>query len=339
MSPSMDVFNSDAFSVQSLTAAINETPFVPGRLGQLGIFEEQGITTTAISIERQGETLALVPVTPRGGVPTPHSPGKRSMRLLETVRLALTDAVYADEVQNVRAFGSEEAVETVVATVNRRNEQMGRKLDVTLEHHRIGAIKGVVYDSDGTQEIHNLFTIFGVTQYAEINFDLANVAPASGAVSKKCSEVIRKIEDELGGLPATGVQCMCGSAFFDDLIAHSEIRDTFQAQNAAQLRERTARRSLFYGGITFEEYRGKVGSIQYIPDDKAHFFPLGVPGLFLTRFAPADYEETVNTLGLPRYAKQAPDPDGMGRKRVLEVQSNPINLCTRPKVLIKARRT
>lgn len=337
--PSMDVFNSDAFSVQTLTAAVNEVPFVPGRLGQLGIFEEEGVTTTAVSVERQGETLALVPVTPRSGPPTAHSPDKRSLRLLSTVRLALTDAVNADEVQNVRAFGSEMDVDTVANVVNRRNAQMARKIDATLEHHRIGAIKGVIYDSNGTTVLFDLFSIFDVQQHSEIDFDLDNGTPASGAVMKKCNDVIRKIEDELGGLPMAGVHAMCGSAFFDDLVAHGEIRETFQAQNAAQLRERTARRSLFYAGITFEEYRGRVGTNQYVGDDKAHFFPLGVPGLFLTRFAPADYEETVNTMGLPRYAKQAPDPDGMGRKRVLEVQSNPINLCTRPKVLIKAKRT
>jgi hypothetical protein len=335
----MDVFNSDAFSVQTLTAAVNEVPFVPGRLGQLGIFEEEGVTTTAISVERQGETLALVPVTPRAGVPTPHSPDKRKLTFLPTVRLALTDAVNADEVQNVRAFGSEMQMETIQNLVTRRNAQMARKIDATLEHHRIGAIKGVVYDADGATVLYNLFSIFGVEQHSEIDFDLDNATPGSGAVMKKCNDVIRKIEDELGGLPMDGVHAMCGSAWFDDLVAHGEIRETFQAQNAAQLRERTARRSLFYAGITFEEYRGKVGTTQYVGDDKAHFFPVGVPGLFLTRFAPADYEETVNTMGLPRYSKQAPDPDGMGRKRVLEVQSNPINLCTRPKTLIKAKRT
>ncbi len=28
----LDIFNDDAFSLSSLTAAINETPYVPGRL-------------------------------------------------------------------------------------------------------------------------------------------------------------------------------------------------------------------------------------------------------------------------------------------------------------------
>jgi hypothetical protein len=59
----------------------------------------------------------------------------------------------------------------------------------------------------------------------------------------------------------------------------------------------------------------------------------GVPDLFITRFAPADYVETVNTIGLPRYAKQIPMRNGKGIE--LEVQTNPINLCTQPGVLLK----
>ena len=59
--------------------------------------------------------------------------------------------------------------------------------------------------------------------------------------------------------------------------------------------------------------------------------PKGVPELFITRFAPADYEETVNTEGLPFYAKQYSSQNGKGRH--LEVQMNAISICTRPKAL------
>ena len=51
----------------------------------------------------------------------------------------------------------------------------------------------------------------------------------------------------------------------------------------------------------------------------------------LSHFGPADYTETVNTIGLPRYAKQYPMPNGKGIN--LEVQMNAISLCTRPEVL------
>ena len=54
--------------------------------------------------------------------------------------------------------------------------------------------------------------------------------------------------------------------------------------------------------------------------------------------APADFVETANTIGLPRYAKQAVDQQ-FARWVMLHVQSNPLPICTRPRVLIKGKRT
>jgi len=48
--------------------------------------------------------------------------------------------------------------------------------------------------------------------------------------------------------------------------------------------------------------------------------------------APADFVETANTIGLPRYAKQAVDQQ-FARWVMLHVQSNPLPICTRPQVL------
>jgi len=56
--------------------------------------------------------------------------------------------------------------------------------------------------------------------------------------------------------------------------------------------------------------------------------PEGKPGLFLTRFAPANYNETVNTKGLPYYVKSKAKDFDKGVD--MEGQSNPMNLCTSP---------
>ena len=70
---------------------------------------------------------------------------------------------------------------------------------------------------------------------------------------------------------------------------------------------------------------------------KAHLFPVGVPGLFRTVYAPADYVETVNTNGLPRYSKQWLSQNG---KRIeMEAQSNPLSYCTRPTSLLLGKNT
>ncbi len=329
--PGMDIFEQDAFSCVELTAAVNEEPYVPGRIGQLGVFDERGIRTTRCSVEKRGNTLALIPVTQRGSSPIKNVKDQRDLRDVSTVRVALSDDIQADEVQNIRAFGTESELQAVQQEVSDRQRFMTQKMDATLEHHRIGAIKGQILDADGSTVILNLFTWMGVSQVAEHKFNFS--AAAVGAIRTKCSEIIRSIEDELGGVPYDGIQGFCDSTFFDELVAHEEVRETFMYQEGARLRERTARRSIFFGGINFEEYRGNVGGVAYIAAGKCHFFPTGSPGLLLTRFAPADYWDTVNTLGLPRYSRQFADPSGADRYRTVELQSNVIHLCTRPRVL------
>ena len=54
------IFEDDAFSVSSLTAAINEQEYLPGRISSLGLFREEGISTLTVQIEKDGETLALL---------------------------------------------------------------------------------------------------------------------------------------------------------------------------------------------------------------------------------------------------------------------------------------
>jgi len=183
----------------------------------------------------------------------------------------------------------------------------------------------------------DLFQFFGVSQETEIDFDLDNASPAKGALYKKCAEVIRTIGDNLGGLPYAGINGLCGNGFYDDLITHPQAEETFKYQQGATLRDRQPWRTFDIHGIHFENYRGGVGATSFVDTNKCHFYPVGVPEFFMTYFAPADYVETVNTLGLPLYAKTVPMPNGKGV--TIEMQSNPLSICTRPKALLVARRT
>ena len=127
---------------------------------------------------------------------------------------------------------------------------------------------------------------------------------------------------------------------FKPLILHPEVALAFERQHDnAFARADMVYDQVIYGGITFENYKGFIGDTPFIDTDKAHFFPVGVQGLFVNYFAPADFVEAVNTIGLPRYAKQAPDPSGMNRFIQLHAQMNPLPICTRPRVLIKGKRT
>lgn len=333
-----DVFRPDLFTMQALTAAVNEMPYVPGRLKELGLFEENGVATTSIVIEKKGSTLSLVSTKHRGAAGQTQADDKRTGIAIEIPHLPQNDTLMADSVQGVREFGSEAALRTVTAARDEKLEKMQRNLEYTHEYHRLGAIQGKIYDADGTTVILDLFTAFGVAEPTEVDFDLDNGSPAPGAIRLKCNAIHRAMSTALGAQPYSGIYAPCGDTFFDQLTQSAEVRETFlQQQEASELRNDhgVPYQQFRYGGIVFENYRG-AGAVA-VGDTKCRFVPLGVPGLCITRYAPANYMDAVNTVGLPFYSSAHPLPHGKGVD--LEVQSNPIHICTRPQVLLRARNT
>jgi hypothetical protein len=204
-------------------------------------------------------------------------------------------------------------------------------------------VKGTILNGDGST-LYNLFTEFGVSQETEVAFDLSNGSPANGVLRKTCATIVRKIAENLGGVPFVGVHAFCGDAFFDDLLAHKEVTDSYKNTPMAEVLRSgyvypnglKIHGAFEFGGIVFENYRGAVGATSFVNTDKCHIFPVGTPGLFRTVYAPADYVETVNTLGLPRYARQYLMDNGKGIN--LDTQMNALSYCTRPKTLMQGRR-
>lgn len=326
----LDIFNNNAFGVLPLTLAINEQPHVPGRIGQMGLFEWAGVPTTSVAIDSIKGVLKLVPTTPRGGPGHQHTSPKANVRNLSTVHIELNDAVNADEVQGVREFGQENRLKTVQSVVSGKFGTMQRDVDATIEHMMMGAVKGQVLDADGSTVLLDLYQEFGVTALAPVDFVLGT---STTNIKALCNQVVRANIDELGANPMGKVHAFCGDSFYDKLSTHSEVRDSYhRQQESAFLRSGSlAYESFEYGNIIWENYRGSVGGTPFIATDDCQFFVKGVPGLFVGRYAPADYMETVNTLGLPSYAKLIPKDNGKGAG--LEYQSNPLALCTRPRTL------
>lgn len=330
--PSMDIFNDDAFSLVSLSARANAADYTPSQLGDLGIFESDGITTTTAAIEYTEGRIALIEPTLRGGAGESTGDDDRKIVPFEVPHIQRDDAVLADEVQNIRAFGSEAEVETVLSRVDRKVAKHLRDLDVTLEHTRVGAIKGLVLSKKG-RTITDTWTKFAVAEPAAFVMGLDSDATQ---LRGKCLDLISAQEDALDEA-YTGAHALCGRDFWRALIEHKAVRETYlNTQQAAELRGAVAD-SFEFGGVTWHRYRTGAkataanAGAPFIAATEARFVFAGVPGLFLTRFAPADYEETVNTLGLPRYVKQYAMRNGKGRH--LEVQSNPLSICTKPSTL------
>ncbi|MEE5122109.1 major capsid protein [Pseudomonas alliivorans] len=323
------IFDDEAFSVATLTAAINEQPYLPGRISGLGLFQEEGIATLTVQIEKDGDTLALVPAGERGSSGFVVTGTKRHMIPFNTVHLPERFTIRADEIQGIRAFGSRTELQAVQDVINTRLAKARRQLDATHEFQRMGALNGLVLDADGKTPLLDIYSAFGV-QRQSLSMGLNDAATE---LRVKAGEALDMQEDALGSVTSSGSRAFCGKHFWNKLIVHKSVKDTYlNSAQASELRG-DARESFEFGGIVWERYRGKVAGISFVHDDEALLVPEGVPDLYISAFAPADYMETVNTQGIPYYSKLETLPFGKGVAG--EAQSNPLHLCTRPRAQIR----
>lgn len=320
-----NVFDPDAFSLQTLTSTMIKLAFTPSAIGDSGLFEAAGVPNLAALIEEIGDTVALVAIKPRNASGQVAELDKAKLHNLSIPHLPQRAAVMADSVQGVREFGSEGNAKTIEAERDKKLAKMRRQLDYTIEYHRLQALQGNYLDVNGTAQ--SAFTLFGTSQQT-VDFALNNAATK---VRSKCLTVQTTMEAQLGGVSYTGISAWCGATFWDNLITHALVEQTYlNTQMAAALRNGLLN-TLDFGDIRFKRYRGS--SAVGIAAKEAYAYPEGVPGMFLTRFAPAPYNETVNTIGLPYYAKAKENEWGTGVD--MQSQSNPLNICTRPSAVVK----
>ncbi len=323
-------FTNTAFSMTALTNAMNILPINYGRVENLNLFPSRSVRFRHITIEEHNGVLSLLPTQVPGA---PATVGKRKVRTFTIPHIPHDDVVLPEKVQGIRAFGSESELKALADVITDHLQLMRNKHAITLEHLRMGALKGIILDADGS-ELLNLYNEFEITPKV-VNFALGT---ATTDVKRKCLEVLRHIEDNLSGEYMTGIHALVSPEFFDALTSHAKVKEAYERwQEGAALRN-DMRSGFTFCGITFEEYRGQAtdpeGTVRrFIEKDTGHCFPVGTASTFTTYFAPADFNETVNTLGQPLYAKQ--EPRRFDRGTDLHTQSNPLPMCHRPGVLVK----
>ena len=326
-------FSADTFGAVALTAAINLLPNRYGRVGELGLMPARPVRLRNLAIEERNGVLSLLPTAVVGSPGTVGTRGKRKIRSFVIPHIPHDDVVLPEEVQGIRAFGSEGELAAMADVMALHLQSMRDKHAITLEHLRMGALKGVILDADGSV-LYDLYVEFGITPKT-ISFDLSNAATD---VKAKCLELKRHIEDNLRGEFMTGVGCLVSPEFFDALTGHAKVVKAWELWQQGEALRSDQRKGFTFAGVTFEEYRGQAtdpeGTVRrFIAQGEGHAFPVGTAQTFASYFAPADFNESVNTLGQPLYAKQ--EPRKFERGTDLHTQSNPLPMCHRPGVLVK----
>lgn len=327
-------FDQGGYGLAEMTQAINILPNLYTSLGEIGLFEFEGVTQRSVIIEQTEGKLSLLPSQPWGAPATVGSREGRSMRSFAVPHIPHDDAITVADVQGIRAVGSDDP-EQVAAVMNRKLRLMRRKHAATREYMEINALRGIVKDGAGTT-LYNYFTEFSLAQIS-VDFVLGT---AGTNVQGKCRDVLRNMEDNLLGETMTSAHALVSGEFFDKLIGHPKAEDAYKYFTSAggnPLREDMRRRFPFMG-IMFEEYRGSVtlsnGTTErLIPAGEGICFPIGTMDTFTTYGAPANLLETANTVGQEIYARQMIEPKGRWIDLMTEANILPVN--KRPRLAIR----
>lgn len=315
------------FNVKPLTEAINRLPVSPSLIRQLGIFTPKYLTTTYVDVEQKNGILTLVKNEARGasgqGVKSERKPSKT----FKMTHLPKDDVVLADEVQNIRAFGSENTAETVAEKVNEKLEAMKSDIELTREHLMLGALLGKIVDADGSA-IYDIYQEFGLTR-AEFTLDLTAKNVEVGAFFDTVKNALDK---KRSGETGTGWIVLASPEFMQSIVYHPTVKEIYlRHQEAAVYRDGKTNAKFSHMDIDFYQYNHEFDSGVKIPAGEAIILPKDTRKTFHEYFAPADMSIAVNTTAKPYYASREPLDHSKGWS--LHAQSNPLPLVLRPELV------
>ena len=322
------------FDCTEMTAAVNKLPALPVYFRRL--FEVKGVKTTTVSLDIRKGRIVLVSDSERNTAPEclAGRGAKREWKHISCAHLAMSDTLAPEDLQDVRAFGSNEPI-SAAEVYNDKMQQLKNNLTATMEFHRLGAVKGVVLDADGTNVLHDIFQTFDVTKKTQDITFPKTAADDANPILTSILKAKRHVERGMGGTPFGHIECVIGSDAYDMLTSHKLVRKYFEDWLAHRQDfgdNDYRKRGFTYGGLTFVERSDVVGGQTLVEDKKGHVSPVG-PGRFKQFHAPADWREPVNTMGLEYYSRMDVKPKGRGVD--IEVQSNPLTLCTYPEALVE----
>lgn len=323
----MNLLSSD-FEFMTLCKGINDAPVSLGPVSNSGLFKDQPCQSTKIGIEQVDNVLTLIRASLRGGIGDMHPSTGRTLIQLTAPHLRTSSTMLADSWQDRTGFNQQGAPANVLQEKDRIQAEHRMRIEATIDFQKTRALAGQILDADGSVMI-DLLAEFGVVQQT---IDCGLDTPTTNVANMIIAA--RRLSEAALGMAAAGSWIAFADAqFIDALRAHASVEAAVAGWQAASVLSADHRDgALVVGGVKFIEVSNRAGKT-YIDAGTALLCPEGVPDLFVTNFAPADYIEATNMEALPLYCKA--HELAFGRGLVLESQANPLSLCTRPRAVIK----
>ena len=331
----IDAFES-TFHNTWLTQQVPHVPFRPQLVGQMlaGEIMVEYPPSNAVQVDVTEGRIGVLSTKPQDADPQVVGPRPLASSFpVQSVHIPARATIYASQIEGKRRPG-EQQMQTIARTVNDRLRDMNQDFDLTFEMHRIGLLKGTVYDADGSTVLFNYFNLMGKSQQT-VDFAFSD---SSLDVNGKTRAVQDAIEDALGGLMYDGIAVVAGKNWYDAFVSHDGVEKTYLNYAAARtLRDDLSQADFEFGSFdNIRRYRDT--SATTLPDkidpDEAYAFPMGVNGMFRVYWTPQRTFDTINERGRRLLVTRKLDRDH-GEWVEMKGRSNPIWLNTYPDAVIK----
>jgi hypothetical protein len=307
-----NIFENDAFSLASMSAAIDQVEYVPQTLIGSGVFNDEPIRTEITGIESREGKISIVDFSERGSERESRdktTPAK--IAWVKTPRLSLTSKIMASELAFLREFGTEDQIKQVQKEISRRQfgpNGLVADVDLSLERMAMGCLNGKILNKAG-DIVFDYFSLLGRTESAGITLDLTNLS--DGALRMEITQkILRPMRRKAYGARFQYLRAFCGKNAFDKLNKNPEYYATYLAQQAgAELRASYFEKPVMFASVEWVEYIGDNDDVVTVNDDEIKFVPWGTNDIYSRVMSPGESFEMQNTLGQKLYSSVIPDRD------------------------------
>jgi len=292
-----------AHDMVTLTASFRRVPYVPQQINALP-WQSEGVTTRSLLVDIRDETFGIID-------PRAFNSGMSHVDLgakgesddsvpIKVLHYPHGFTLKASEVSEQRAFGQENVIETTEERLQREMATWQNTVNFTWEFTRIGAgLFGVILNSRG-EIVYDLRKTFK-RQPLRLKFNFGS----GDNFFKFLNGAKYLAKRRLGGnYQISGFQLVGDKPMNDKVIYDPSVQRAYEGfQERVFLRQDNSRGFTICDNVEVKLYENQI-----IPGTNKLAFPTkqlvlipNAPGLFQSRFAPAQSWGVVNTVGAPVY--------------------------------------
>lgn len=321
------------FQILDFSSMLEIVPRIDQLITNMNLFTEHFGRTTIAQVERVDEGVRDIEARRRGGERNYVGSEKVRLKNFNIPFFPLDRQINAADIQNFRAYGTENAPKTVEQEVTRILTRLRRYHSQLKEKALFAAVMGNSYSGGDTRAEYDYYAEWGVTQVrADVDFTKMATDPIDVIEAEARAYIIDNAGDNGNGYE---IIVLASRKWFSALINHPLVMNAYQFYPSTQepLRRRlggNANNRMFeHKNILFiEDISGNV------PDGEAYILPKGIDDMFNVFYAPSDTIEDVNQTARDMYVWYKESP--YHRERKVESETSFLATNNRPELVVRS---